>query len=110
MRWMWIDRILELDSNERLVAVKNVSLAEEYLHDHFPAGRIDSLLGAAFSFPFDPDPHVTECECSELPNGVGDSRSEYVVGGVVLLEHGPHGPHIVPGKTPVSTCVQVPEA
>ncbi len=37
MRWMWIDRIVELAPGERLVAVKNVSLAEEHLHDHFPA-------------------------------------------------------------------------
>lgn len=36
MRWMWIDRILELRKGERCVAVKNVSLAEEHLHDHFP--------------------------------------------------------------------------
>lgn len=38
MRWMWIDRIVELEPRRRLVAVKNVSLAEEHLHDHFPAG------------------------------------------------------------------------
>ena len=37
MRWMWIDRVVELVPRERLVAVKNVSLAEEHLHDHFPA-------------------------------------------------------------------------
>ncbi len=37
MRWIWIDRILELDRASRCVAVKNVSLAEEVLHDHFPA-------------------------------------------------------------------------
>ncbi len=36
MRWMWIDRILALDKGVRCVAVKNVSLAEEHLHDHFP--------------------------------------------------------------------------
>ena len=36
MRWMWIDRILELERGQRCVAVKNVSLAEEHLHDHFP--------------------------------------------------------------------------
>ena len=34
---MWIDRIVELVPRERLVAIKNVSLAEEHLHDHFPA-------------------------------------------------------------------------
>lgn len=38
MRWMWIDRIVSLDPGRRLVAVKNVSLAEEHLHDHFAAG------------------------------------------------------------------------
>lgn len=37
MRWMWIDRVIELQPRQRLVAVKNVSLAEEHLHDHFPA-------------------------------------------------------------------------
>ena len=37
MRWMWIDRVVELVPRERLVAVKHVSLAEEHLHDHFDA-------------------------------------------------------------------------
>jgi len=37
MRWIWIDRILELHRGQRCVAVKNVTLAEEHLHDHFPA-------------------------------------------------------------------------
>lgn len=37
MRWMWIDRIVEFEPERRLVAIKNVSLAEEHLHDHFPA-------------------------------------------------------------------------
>jgi 3-hydroxyacyl-[acyl-carrier-protein] dehydratase len=34
---MWIDRIVELVPRERLVAIKNISLAEEHLHDHFAA-------------------------------------------------------------------------
>jgi 3-hydroxyacyl-[acyl-carrier-protein] dehydratase len=37
MRWMWIDRIVEHDRGERLVAIKNISLAEEHLHDHLEA-------------------------------------------------------------------------
>ena len=37
MRWLWIDRVVELVPRERIVAVKGVSLAEEHLHDHFPA-------------------------------------------------------------------------
>lgn len=36
MRWIWIDKFVEFESGRRAVAVKNVSLAEEHLHDHFP--------------------------------------------------------------------------
>lgn len=36
MRWFWIDKFTEFESGKRAVAVKNVSLAEEHLHDHFP--------------------------------------------------------------------------
>ena len=35
MRWIWIDRFVEFVPGERAVAVKNVSLAEEHLHDHW---------------------------------------------------------------------------
>ncbi len=31
MRWLWIDRIIELSPGERLCAIKHVSLAEEHL-------------------------------------------------------------------------------
>ena len=37
MRWMWIDTIVTYEPDKRLVAIKNVSLAEEHLHEHFPA-------------------------------------------------------------------------
>lgn len=36
MRFEFVDRIVELDRGKRIVAVKAVSLAEEYLADHFP--------------------------------------------------------------------------
>jgi 3-hydroxyacyl-[acyl-carrier-protein] dehydratase len=36
MRWFWIDTFVEFEPGRRAVAVKNVSLAEEHLHDHFP--------------------------------------------------------------------------
>jgi 3-hydroxyacyl-[acyl-carrier-protein] dehydratase len=36
MRWIWIDKFVEFESGRRAVAVKNVTLAEEHLHDHFP--------------------------------------------------------------------------
>jgi 3-hydroxyacyl-[acyl-carrier-protein] dehydratase len=36
MKFVLIDRIVELESGRRIVAQKAVSLAEEYLADHFP--------------------------------------------------------------------------
>ncbi|MHC4736345.1 MAG: 3-hydroxyacyl-ACP dehydratase FabZ family protein, partial [Planctomycetota bacterium] len=36
MRWIWIDKFVEFKSGESAVAIKNVTLAEEHLHDHFP--------------------------------------------------------------------------
>jgi 3-hydroxyacyl-[acyl-carrier-protein] dehydratase len=36
MRWIWIDKFLEFNSGQSAVALKNVTLAEEHLHDHFP--------------------------------------------------------------------------
>ncbi len=39
MRWIWLDRILTLEKGARCVAIKNVSAAEDVLHDHFPAVR-----------------------------------------------------------------------
>ncbi|MBU3728189.1 MAG: beta-hydroxyacyl-ACP dehydratase [Phycisphaerales bacterium] len=38
MRWMWIDTIVAYEPDRRLVAIKNVSLAEEHLHQHFAEG------------------------------------------------------------------------
>jgi len=35
MRWIWIDKFIEFESGCRARAVKNLSLAEEHLHDHF---------------------------------------------------------------------------
>jgi 3-hydroxyacyl-[acyl-carrier-protein] dehydratase len=36
MRFTLLDRIVELQPGAKLIAVKNLSLAEEYLADHFP--------------------------------------------------------------------------
>jgi 3-hydroxyacyl-[acyl-carrier-protein] dehydratase len=36
MRWIWIDKFTAFESGKRAVAIKNVSMAEEHLHDHFP--------------------------------------------------------------------------
>src|SRR5205814_6263328 len=36
MRWLWIDKFLELHRGKSARAVKNLSLAEDYFADHFP--------------------------------------------------------------------------
>jgi 3-hydroxyacyl-[acyl-carrier-protein] dehydratase len=37
MRWIWIDKFVEFTSKSSATAIKNVTLAEEHLHDLFPA-------------------------------------------------------------------------
>ena len=36
MRWIWIDKFIKFESGKQAIALKNVTLAEEHLHDHFP--------------------------------------------------------------------------
>ena len=36
MRWIWIDKFIEFNSRVSATAQKNVSLAEEHLHDLYP--------------------------------------------------------------------------
>ncbi|MEM1208927.1 MAG: 3-hydroxyacyl-ACP dehydratase FabZ family protein [Planctomycetota bacterium] len=54
MRWIWIDRIVEHEPGKKLVTVKNVSAAEEVVHDHFPA---EGDLGPE---PVMPNPLIVE--------------------------------------------------
>jgi 3-hydroxyacyl-[acyl-carrier-protein] dehydratase len=46
MRWIWVDKFVEFRSGKSAVAVKNVTLAEEHLHDHFPGFAVmpESLM------------------------------------------------------------------
>jgi 3-hydroxyacyl-[acyl-carrier-protein] dehydratase len=37
MRWIWIDKFVEFTPKVSATAVKNVTLAEEHLHDLYPA-------------------------------------------------------------------------
>jgi 3-hydroxyacyl-[acyl-carrier-protein] dehydratase len=37
MRWIWIDKFTEFTSRTSATAVKNITLAEEHLHDLYPA-------------------------------------------------------------------------
>jgi 3-hydroxyacyl-[acyl-carrier-protein] dehydratase len=40
MRWFWIDRFTQFERGRRATAIKNVSLAEEHVHDHFPGNPV----------------------------------------------------------------------
>lgn len=40
MKFCLVDRIVDLSAGQSIRTVKNVSLAEEYLHDHFPGFAI----------------------------------------------------------------------
>ena len=48
MRWYWIDRFTEFKSGQYAVAIKNVTLGEEY------------LLGNFFNYPVMPNPLILE--------------------------------------------------
>jgi 3-hydroxyacyl-[acyl-carrier-protein] dehydratase len=64
MRWIWIDKFVAFETGRRAVAVKNVTLAEEHLHDHVPGYPVHPptlmiegmaqtggvLVGEAFNF------------------------------------------------------------
>lgn len=67
---MWIDRFLELVPGERAVAVKNVSLAEDVLHDHFPS---DSATGQG-ALPIFPACFVVEGMAQTAGILVGHAR------------------------------------
>lgn len=36
MRWIWIDKFIAFESGKRAVSLKNVTMAEEHLHDFVP--------------------------------------------------------------------------
>ncbi|MEM7681785.1 MAG: beta-hydroxyacyl-ACP dehydratase [Planctomycetota bacterium] len=44
MRWIWLDRIVELEPKARLVAIKAVSAAEDVVHDRFPEAVRNSAV------------------------------------------------------------------
>ena len=39
MRWLWIDCIIKYEADKQLVAIKNVSLSEDYLHEYIIGGK-----------------------------------------------------------------------
>jgi len=63
MRWIWIDKFLEFNSGQSAVALKNVTLAEEHLHDHFPG------------FPIMPECLMIEAMAQTAGILVGEARN-----------------------------------
>ncbi|HEX4793159.1 MAG TPA: 3-hydroxyacyl-ACP dehydratase FabZ family protein [Humisphaera sp.] len=63
MRWFWIDKFTEFTSRTSATAVKNVSLAEEHLHDLYPA------------FPIAPHSLIVEGMAQTAGILVGEARN-----------------------------------
>lgn len=74
MRWYWIDRFVEFESGRRAKAIKNISLAEEHMHDHFPG------------YPIMPNSLIVE--------GLAQT------GGLLVCEHGRFQEKVVLAKVP----------
>ena len=91
MRWIWIDKFIEFNSGKNAVALKNVTLAEDHLHDNFPG------------FPIMPECLMIEAMAQTAGILVGESRgfkekvilakirkcifNDYVMGGDTILLH-----------------------
>src|SRR5206468_8677081 len=63
MRWIWIDKFTEFTPRASATAVKNVSLAEEHLHDLYPA------------FPIAPHSLIVEGMAQTAGILVGEARN-----------------------------------
>src|SRR3954471_14284152 len=63
MRWIWIDKFIEFTPRTSATAVKNVSLAEEHLHDLYPA------------FPIVPHSLIVEGMAQTAEILVGEARN-----------------------------------
>ena len=63
MRWIWIDKFTEFTPRVSATAVKNVSLAEEHLHDLYPA------------FPIVPHSLIIEAMAQTSGILVGEARN-----------------------------------
>src|ERR1700733_7490430 len=63
MRWIWIDKFTEFTSRTSATAIKNVTLAEEHLHDLYPA------------FPIVPNSLIIEGMAQTAGILVGEARN-----------------------------------
>lgn len=87
MRWIWIDKFIEFHSGESAVAVKNVTLAEEHLHDHFPG------------FPVMPESLMIEAMAQTAGILVGEAKKfqEKVI--LAKIKKGVFFDYVKPGDT-----------
>jgi 3-hydroxyacyl-[acyl-carrier-protein] dehydratase len=93
MRFTLIDRITELKPNESITAIKALSLAEEYLHDHFPL------------FPVMPGVLMLEAACQTGAWLV--RKSEDFAHSMVLLKEArniKYADFVKPGQMLIVTC------
>jgi 3-hydroxyacyl-[acyl-carrier-protein] dehydratase len=74
MRWYLIDRFIEFESGKHAKAIKNISLAEDHMHDHFE------------SYPVMPKSLIIE--------GLAQT------GGLLVCEHGNFEEKVVLAKVP----------
>jgi len=77
MRWFWVDRFVEFQSGSYAKSIKNVTLAEEHLHDHQPG------------FPIMPSSLILE--------GLAQT------GGILLGEHQKFAKMVILAKVPRMT-------
>lgn len=75
MHFSLVDSVIE-QTDERIVTVKNVTSAEEYLGDHFP------------SFPILPGVMMLECMVQAARELVGDEGGPHVLGQVRNVKYG----------------------
>ncbi len=87
MRWIWIDRFIEFESGKSAVALKNVTMAEEHLHDHFPG------------FPMMPECLMIEAMAQTAGILVGEARGfeEKVI--LAKVKKAKFFHYVVPGDT-----------
>ena len=87
MRWIWIDKFVEFNSGKSAVAIKNVTLAEEHLHDHFPG------------FPVMPESLMIEAMAQTAGILVGEAKKfkEKVI--LAKIKKAVFFDHVKPGDT-----------
>jgi len=87
MRWIWIDRFTEFTSRQSATAIKNVSLAEEHLHDLYPV------------FPIVPHSLIVEGMAQTSGILVGEARNfeEKVI--LAKIGRATFHPLVLPGET-----------